>query len=328
MSNSSPPGQRPPRFRDDEPIALLVVFLAFGAIFFWALTQGRQGFDVSSWLNQPGETAARRFPFLQLSPSPTPTVTLSPPTVQASPTVSPTVQVSPTVAASPTASPTPTISPEVSVVTPTPTLTPTPVPTQTVVPVPPPQAAIAFPDVPNTYWAYPFIAALSARGIIGGFPDGNFKPNEPVTRGQFAIQLQKAFTKPDQRPPKQFPDVPANYGSAVDKAVKSNFMTGYPDGTFRPEQQVSRVEAVSSMVKGLGTQVPANPEAVLQAYPDNTEVPAWARGSMAAAIQAGLLPGDPNSQLLKPNQAATRADVAALVYKGMEATGQIPRSPQ
>jgi hypothetical protein len=49
---------------------------------------------------------------------------------------------------------------------------------------------------------------------------------------------------------------------------------------------------------------------------------------MAAAIQAGLLPGDPDSQLLKPNQAATRADVAALVYKGMEATGQIPRSPQ
>jgi hypothetical protein len=237
------------------------------------------------------------------------------------------MQVSPTVQASPTASPTPSISPEVSVATPTPTLTPTPVPTQTVVPAPPPRAAIAFPDVPNTYWAYPFIAALSARGIIGGFPDGSFKPNEPVTRGQFAIQLQKAFTKPDQFPPKQFPDVPSNYATAVDKAVKSNFMTGYPDGTFRPGQQVSRVEAISSMVKGLGTQIPANPEAVLQSYQDNAEVPAWARGSMAAAIQGGLLPGEPNSQLLKPNQPATRADVAALVYRGMETTGQIPKGP-
>lgn len=314
MSNSSPPGQRPPHLRDDEPIALLVAFLAFGAIFFWALTQGRQGFDFSSWLNQPNQsnqTATTLFPWLQTSPSPSATATIVPPTIQVSPTATPTA----------------TTSPEVAV-TPTPTLTPTPTPTQTIVPVAPsPQAAIAFPDVPNSYWAYPFIAALSARGIIGGFPDGTFKPNEPVTRGQFAIQLQKAFTKPDQSPPKQFPDVSANYATAVDKAVKSNFMTGYPDGTFRPEQQVSRVEAVSSMVKGLGTQIPANPEAVLQAYPDNAEVPAWARGSMAAAIQAGLLPGDPNSQSLNPRQAATRADIAGLVYKGMETTGQIPKGP-
>lgn len=312
MSNSSPPGQRPPHLRDDEPIALLVAFLAFGAIFFWALTQGRQGFDFSRWLNQPNQTnqtATNLLPWLQ-SPSPSATATIVPPTIQVSPTVTPTATTSPEALAT------------------TPTLTPTPAPTQTIVPaVPPPQAAIAFPDVPTSYWAYPSIAALSARGIIGGFPDGRFRPNEPVTRGQFAIQLQKAFTKADQLPPKKFPDVSANYATAVDKAVKSNFMTGYPDGTFRPEQQVSRVEAVSSMVKGLGTQVPADPEAVLRAYPDNAEIPSWARGSMAAAIQAGLLPGDPTNQSLKPNQAATRADVAALVYKGMETTGQIPKGP-
>lgn len=330
MSNSSPPGERPPRLRDDEPIALLIAFLAFGAIFFWALNQGRQGFDFSNWLSQPGQNTARVFPFLQLSPSPNETVTLSPPaTTQASPTLSPTL------------APTPTTSPEALVETPTPTLTlaptptatltptPTPTTTQTVVPpAPPPQAAIVFPDVPSAYWAAPFIAALSARGIIGGFPDGTFKPNEPVTRGQFAIQLQKAFTKPDQLPPKQFPDVPSPYAPAVDKAVKSNFMTGYPDGTFRPEQQVSRVEAVNSMVKGLGIQTPANPEAVLQPYQDNAEIPGWARGRMAAAVQAGLFSGDPNNtDLLKPNEAASRADVAALVYKSMEATGQIPKGP-
>lgn len=328
MSNSPPPGQRPPRLRDDEPIALLIAFLAFGAIFFWALSQGRQGFDISGWLNQPGQTGARLFPFLQASPSPTPTLTISPPTLQASPTVSPTVQVNPTVQATPTAIPTPTASPEISLATPTPTLTPTPVPTQTIVPAaPPPRAAIVFPDVPSTYWAYPFIAALSARGIIGGFPDGSFKPNEPVTRGQFAIQLQKAFTKPDQSPPKQFPDVPTVYGPAVDRAVKSNFMTGYPDGTFRPEQQVSRIEAVTSMVKGLGSPIPADPDAVLQSYQDNAEIPSWARGNMAAALQAGLFAADSDTKLLKPNQAATRADVAALVYRGMTATGQIPKGP-
>lgn len=310
MSNSFPPGQRPPRLRDDEPIALLVTFLTFGAIFLWGLTQGRQGFDFSSWVNQPDQTAAKLFPLLEASPSPTATATIAAP---------------PTVQASPTATPTPTTSPEALVVAPTPTLTPTPTPTPTVVPASPPPGAIAFPDVPSSYWAYPFIAALSARGIIGGFPDGTFKPNQPVTRGQYAIQLQKAFAKPDQLPPKQFSDVPATYTQAVDKAVKSNFMSGYPDGTFRPEQQVSRVEAVTSMVKGLDTQVPADPEGVLQPYQDNDQIPGWAREKMAAAIQAGLFSADADANLLKPNEAASRADIAALVYKGMEATGQITR---
>lgn len=310
MSNASPPGQRPPRLRDDEPIALLVTFLAFGAIFFWGLTQGRQGFDFSSWINQPSQTAAKLLPSLAVSPSPTATATISPPA---------------TVQGSPTATPTPTTSPGTAAVSPSATLSPTPTPTQMVVPASPPPGAIAFPDVSSSYWAYPFIAALSARGIIGGFPDGTFRPNQPVTRSQYAIQLQKAFTKPDQSPPKQFSDVPATYTEAVDKAVKSNFMSGYPDGTFRPEQQVSRVEAVTSMVKGLGTQIPADPESVLQPYQDNGQIPGWAREKMAAAIQAGLFSGDPDTKLLKPNESASRADIAALVYKGMAATGQITK---
>jgi hypothetical protein len=179
---------------------------------------------------------------------------------------------------------------------------------------------IVFPDVPNNYWAAPFIAALSARGIIGGFPDGTFRPNQPVTRAQYAVQLQKAFAKPDRRPPKQFTDVPATsrWATAVDQAVKANFMSGYPEGDFRPEQQVSRTEAVASMVQGLGLQEPADPEAILQPYSDRNQVPSWARGRVAAAIQAGLFSGDPDTQLLQPIQPASRADIAALVFKGLE----------
>ncbi|MBF2029093.1 MAG: S-layer homology domain-containing protein [Oscillatoriales cyanobacterium C42_A2020_001] len=334
MSNSVPPDQRPPRLRDDEPIALLVTLLAFGAIFWWALSQGRPGWDFSSFL--PGVASS---PTPTATPFPLPTTT---PTIAPSPTiqneVQGTVQEEGTVVVPPSSSPVPATG---AIATPQPTVSPSPITGQTGVvpaspiptrPVPAPTVSgtpIAFADVPSNYWAYPFIAALSARGIIGGFPDGQFKPNEPVTRAQFAVQLQKAFTKPDRLPPKPFTDVPpgSQWSNAVDKAVKGNFMSGYPEGDFRPEQQVSRVEAIASMARGLGLDEPADPEAILQAYQDRNQIPAWARGRMAAAIQAGIFSGDRDTQLLNPNQAATRADIAALVYKGLELSGSVPKLP-
>jgi len=319
MTNSTPPDQRPPRLRDDEPIALLVTFLAFGTIFWWALSQRQGTWDLSSLL--PG-----------LSSSPSPTVSPIPSTTPSDSALSnqDTTTVAPT---NPSPSPQPTVGnvlPESQITpTPQPTVSPTN-PTATVItpttptPTKPSNPAvgkgIVFPDVPSNYWAAPFITALSARGIIGGFPDGTFRPNQPVTRAQYAVQLQKAFTKPDRRPTKQFTDVPANslWATAVDQAVKANFMSGYPEGDFRPEQEVSRVEAVASMVQGLSLKQPADPEAILQAYADREKVPGWARDRVAAAIQAGIFSGDPDTQLLNPTQPATRADIAALVFKSLE----------
>lgn len=334
MSNSVPPGQRPPQLRDDEPIALLVAFLAFGAIFWWGLSQGRSDWNVSGLI--PGLTG---------SPSPTPAA-------QTTPLLngSPTVERSPRIAGDATTdesnagielvpSPQPTVGGGVVIpgepdpsspnrpveqtrVTPAPTVSPIPKVGQKVgqKPVPNVSGAIAFSDVPKSYWAYPFIGALAARGIVSGFPDGTFKPNQPVTRAEFAVQLQKAFAKPDQLPPKQFTDIPPRdkWAIAVDRAVKGNFMSGYPEGDFRPEQTVSRAEAVVSMARGLELPQPADAEAILQGFQDQQQVADWARSRIAAAIQSKIFSGDPDTGLLNPNQSATRADVAALVYQGIE----------
>jgi len=329
MSNSLPPDQRPPRLREDEPIALLVTFLAFGAIFWWALSQGR-----GTWVTNliPGLSSS---PLPTVAPSPLPTASPVPPgnnqglVTPASPgttTPDPTAIV-PTPVPQPTVgigagtevvpSPSPTISPtNPAVVRPASPAPGRPVPSV-------PGKAIAFPDVPPTYWAAPFIAALSAKGIVGGFPDGTFRPDQPVKRAEYAVQLQKAFTKPNRQPPIQFTDVPpgSRWLTAVDQAVKAGFMSGYPEGDFRPEQEVSRAESVISMVQGLKLPEPADPEAILQAYGDRNQVPSWARGRIAAAIQAGIFSSDPDTQLLRPNQPASRADIAALVYQGLEVSG-------
>lgn len=320
MSNSSPPRQRPPHLRDDEQIALLIAALSFGAIFFWILNQNQERFSIGNFLNKAGETKA---PQVITAPFPQPIETEID-GVKKDPRLEDSGQQS----SSSTGSATTPSAPVAS--TQTPAIAPSPTVRATVVPLPiPPSARItpvkpgvprSFADVPQTYWAYPFIAALSAQGIVGGFPDGTFKPNQPVSRGDFAIQVQKAYTKPNKLPPISFTDVPPGdqRSTAIDQAVKANFMSGYPDKTFRPTQKVSRTEAAISMARGLALPVPSDPEAILQNYPDQDQVPEWARSLMAAAIQAGLVSGDPDTKQLNPNQSASRADIAALVYKGQQ----------
>jgi hypothetical protein len=183
---------------------------------------------------------------------------------------------------------------------------------------------LEFPDVPDAFWAKPYISALSALGIISGLPDGTFQPNRSVTRTEFAVQLQKAFEATERRSSRQFTDIASDYWGnvAIDKAVKTGFMSGYPNGTFRPTGDVSRVEVLSSLVYGLNLPAPENPEAVLQIYQDKDSIPKWARAKIAAATQAGLVTSHPTVNQLNPNQAATRADVASMLYQALVRTGK------
>lgn len=325
MSNSVPPDRRPPRLRDDEPIALFVVFLVMGVILAWGLGWGRKSVDWAQlWGDmqaklQPGTvssvvkplprneaTAESRSPITPVAPATPGAIAPSPvaPTGSANLGASGTTEPN-----TPTASPAATTPPAPGTVPP---------------PAPEVGTAIAFADVPQGYWATPFISALSARGIISGFPDGTFKPNQPVTRAEFAVQVQKAFTKPDRSSTKSFSDVPPGnkWSVAVDQAVKAGFMTGYPDGAFRPEQDVSRTEAVSAIVKGLDIPAPSDPTAVLQPYADQQTVPNWARSLVAAAVQKRIFTGNPDTNQLMAEQPATRADIAALIYKALEAEGK------
>jgi len=73
------------------------------------------------------------------------------------------------------------------------------------------QTQAQFSDVPSSHWASEFIISLAARDIIAGFPDGTFRPEEPVTRAQYAAMLRSAFNEAGVRGATNFVDVPANY---------------------------------------------------------------------------------------------------------------------
>jgi len=116
-----------------------------------------------------------------------------------------------------------------------------------------PDSEASFPDI-QEHWARPFIEPLAEKDIVAGYLDGTFRPNKPVQRDEFAALVRQAF---DQEPTRKissgtvYKDVPSGYWAApaIAEAYKTGFMTGYPGGFFRPNQNISRVEALVSLTK-------------------------------------------------------------------------------
>lgn len=206
----------------------------------------------------------------------------------------------------------------VNLVQPTSPITPPSTPTV-------PTTQVAFKDVPNNYWAQTFIQELASRNIIKGFPDGSFRPNDPVTRAQFAALLSQAMNKSTIRSSATFTDVASNYwaATAIQKAYTTGFMSGYSATTFRPNENISRVQILVSLANGLG-YAPTKPiDTTLQSYSDANTIPAYARNSVGAATENRMVVNYPNLKLLNPNQPATRAEVAAFIYQALVRSGQL-----
>jgi hypothetical protein len=177
-------------------------------------------------------------------------------------------------------------------------------------------------------WAQSFIAALAGQEIIQGFPDGSFRPDEPVTRAQFAAMISKAFAKNPTRQAIAFVDVPANYwaSEAIQKAYQTGFLAGYPNGVFAPDQNISRAQVLVSLANGLGLAAKAEPIGLLNAsFQDAAQIPEFARAPVAAATENRLVVNYPDVALLNPDRVATRADVAAFIYQALASTGTVPQ---
>ncbi len=187
--------------------------------------------------------------------------------------------------------------------------------------------ARTFPDIQGN-WARSFIEALTARGIIKGFPDGTFRPDDPVTRVQFAAMIRQAFPIAPKRSGTQFVDVPASYWGfeAIQAAYRTGFLEGYPNNIFIPEQNIPRVQVLVSLVSGLNLPTPDRPATILTTnFRDAPQIPEFARDYVAAATLNQLVVNYPNVALLNPNQVATRADVAAFIYQALVKQGTLPQ---
>jgi hypothetical protein len=114
-----------------------------------------------------------------------------------------------------------------------------------------------FPDVAAARWSAPQIAAAKTLGYVRGYNDGNYRPENNMTRAELAALLTRdaeARGAHTTETPKAFPDVPAGawYAETVAKAAAHGLVNGYGDGTFKPETPVTRAEAVAMINRAFG----------------------------------------------------------------------------
>ncbi|MBD1811258.1 DUF1565 domain-containing protein [Microcoleus vaginatus DQ-U2] len=187
-----------------------------------------------------------------------------------------------------------------------------------VTPTPTP-AKLQFSDI-STHWAKDFIDRLAKMNIVSGFPNGNFQAYEIVTRAQYAAMLAKAFELVPRREATVFKDVAADFWAkgAIDQANRAGFLAGYPDSTFRPEQNLTRVQAIVSLVNGLQL-AGGNPNS-LSVYVDRAQIPSFATDEIATATERKIVVNYPAREKLCPAHDITRGEISALIYQTMVAT--------
>ena len=189
-------------------------------------------------------------------------------------------------------------------------------------------AANAFPDVADNYWAAPQIKELSEQGVIVGYPDGTFKPDDNVTRAEFASMAIKALGQQNTKvvQPVSFSDITTEYWAydAIQKAIYFDLVSVPKEGDlFRPDDSVSRAESLSVAVNALTTEQISEQKAkeVLEKmYIDTHTIPEWFLIPAGKAEILGMMVIMPTADKAKveAERPATRAEVAAILFKMME----------
>lgn len=166
-----------------------------------------------------------------------------------------------------------------------------------------------FVDVsPNTYY-FSAVKNLSTIGIINGYEDGTFRPMERVTRAQFMKVVVAAMGKTDEaqilKNATPFLDVDLNHWASgyINLAVKENIVTGYADGTFKPNEEVNYAQAVTFLLRLLG-----------YGTADMTGV--WPQNYIEKAKSLKII----QNINIKPSEKVSRADLAVMLDRTLNTT--------
>lgn len=172
-------------------------------------------------------------------------------------------------------------------------------------------------DVSDTYWANAEINEMVSKDIMQLDENSNFDPEGTVTRGDFVKMLTKTLGHENSEVKVQNPytDINAltkNY-EAIMKSEELGLVYGYPDKTFKPEQEMIKAE-VTSVISHITKNVEANPD-VLEDFSDVDLIPNWAKKSYEKAVKLNLYVNYPDGLKFEPQRNITRAETAVLLAK-------------
>ncbi len=188
-----------------------------------------------------------------------------------------------------------------------------------------------FPTDIQGYWAQQCVRQMVKQGVMETFHDNTFRPNLPVTRGQFADILIAAFPNaPDVRRylEGEFDDIPEGYWAttAIHQSFVTNFLSGYPDRIFAPLKYISRSEVVIAIASGFNLYQPSQPaDFILSGYFNDVEkIPVYAREIIATAAENELIVNFPQIREFRPNSLASRGEIAAFLCQTSGDSGLVP----
>lgn len=167
--------------------------------------------------------------------------------------------------------------------------------------------AAAFPDFGPEDPNFPFVRYLADLGVVKGYPDGTFRPAAPVTRAETAALLVRALSLAAGPAPAAptFSDLGPDHWAfpVVEAAARAGLFKGFPDGTFRPGEPVTRAQAAALLLRLTNATAPAVALPTLEDLPPGY----WAAPAVARALDAGLM------HLAAPKRFAPEAPASRLV---------------
>ncbi|RXZ79571.1 hypothetical protein EBB07_22080 [Paenibacillaceae bacterium] len=175
---------------------------------------------------------------------------------------------------------------------------------------------VSFNDITG-HWAEARIKQAVSAGIVGGYPDNTFKPGRTVTRAEFAVMLMNVLKPQGDGAALTFTDK-AMIGSwaqrSIAQAVDAGIISGYEDGSFRPNAEITRAEMAKMVAKALGL---TGGTTETSGFADDKDIPDWARGAVATIKNLGIIEGKGANQFA-PRDNTTRAEAVSLLLKMLE----------
>lgn len=162
------------------------------------------------------------------------------------------------------------------------------------------------------HWAEKNIDAAVELGFARGYQDGTFRPDNPITRAEFATLLTRALMLEGQSSA-SFADaalIPDWAASPVAAAARAGIVEGYDNGEFRPFRLIDRSELAVMIVRALGVQTDTGYASLT--FADAGQIPSWAGPSVQLAVEHGLVKGRGDNRFA-PLAQATRAEAITII---------------
>jgi len=172
-----------------------------------------------------------------------------------------------------------------------------------------------FSDIEG-HWAESFIQTLYSLGVVNGVTETSFAPESGIKRGDFMLMLHRAVNTPQAEESSTFSDVSSDmyYAGAISWASKNAIATGYDDGSFKPEETLTREQAftfVYRFLSAMGKELDATDSTILSEFLDFAELSDYALEPTETLISLQLVSGSDGK--LTPKQTLTRAQMAKIL---------------